>query len=189
MDEISEDQKSPNSKPSDYSLDSSTTIAASPGSPVLHRPGYTRVTSLNDVDTSYRRVEVDRSEKDSRLESSSSFGITGKGVGNSSQAHGLGIGNVDTQRPRSMSRVAAGGQNSPTPPPSADPLLSPPLNRGGRMSRGMQRHFEEDETDHGERGRNGFEPFTASSDQERLHQMTPSTSEIPIRSPSGKIVQ
>lgn len=190
MDESSEDRL-PDQKRSDYSLDSSSTITASPASPVQHRPGYCRITSLNEIDTSYRRAEVDTSEKDDQLESSSSFGMARKGFGLSSQSRGLGIGNVDTQRPRSMSRVPLGSKSTPSPPPSADPLLSPPATRGGRGSQGMQMQFEDAETDHRSHGRNGsrssvFEPFTASSEHERLHGMTPSRAEIP---PSGMIIQ
>lgn len=182
---------SPNQKRSDYSLDSSSTITASPASPIQHRPGYHRITSLNEVDTSYSRAEVDTSEKDDQLESSSSIGIARKGLGQSSQRRGLGIGNVDTQRPQSMSRVPLGSKSTPSPPPSADPLLSPSITRGGRGSQGMQMQFDDAETDHSSHGRNGskssvFEPFTAGSDHERLRGMTPSTAEIP---PSGTIIQ
>lgn len=192
MDETSEHHRPPNLKRSDYSLDSSSTIAASPGSPVHHRPGYHRITSLNEVDTSYERLRVDASDRDAQVESSSSLGIAGKGFGESS---GLGIGNLDIRRPMSVPRVTVGSKSSPSPPPSADPLLSPSSRRGERDSRGLERHFEEDEMEYGEHGRNGshpaaFEPFTASSDHERLNGTTPPTAEMHIRSqePTGRIV-
>lgn len=196
MDERSEDQASLNPKRSDYSLDSTPTIAASPESPVHHRPGYHRITSLNEVDTSYRRPGVDISGGDTQLEPVSSLAVPHKGFGQSSQGRGLGIGNVDTPRLSSVSRVAVGSKSSPSPPPSADPLLSPSSTRVGRDFRGLETHSEDDEPDYGGHRRNDsnpavFEPFTASSDQERLHRKTPSGTETHIGSleRSGRITQ
>lgn len=185
MDETSEDYKSPNLKRSDYSLDSSTTIGASPGSPVHYRPGYHRITSLNEVDTSYKRSgsEVHNSERDHQLELPSSFGIAAKDFEGSSQGHGLGIGNVETRRSQSISQAALDSNNNRGTPLFADPLLSPSSTRIGRDSQGLDRRFKEDEPDHGERGRNEsntavYEPFTASSDRERLHGNSLSTPEV-----------
>lgn len=184
MDETSEDYRYPNPKHSDYSLDSSSTIAASPGSPVHYRPGYHRITSLNEVDTSYKRLgsEVPTSERDDQLESSPSFGIAAQDFEGSSHGHGLGIGNVETRRPQSIPRAVLGGNNNPSPL-AADPLLSPSSTRIGRDSPGLDRRFKEDELDHGERGPNEsnpavYEPFTASSDHERLHGNSLSTPEV-----------
>ena len=183
MDEISEDRRSVNLKRSDSSLDSTPTIVASPGSPVHHRPGYHRITSLNEVDTSYQRAEGNSSDRDAQLESSS-LGVAGKGFG-SSQGRGLGIGNVEVRRP-----LAVGSKDGLNTPLSADPLLSPSSSRVGRNSPHGERHFEDEgiHYDHGQNGSNPavFEPFTASSDHERLHRKTPSATETHVE-PFGRL--
>lgn len=182
MDKTPEDQRSPNIMLSDYSLDSPLPIAASPASPVQHRPGYNRVTSLNEVDTSYRRTEVDGSKRDAPL------AVAGKSVEESSQGRGLGIGNIEIRRPPSISRVAVGSPLSP--PPSSNLLLSPTSTQIGSDSRGMEMRFEDEEMDRKEHRRNEsevFEPFTASSDRERLHENAPSAG-VRSHDPSGSIL-
>ncbi|MCJ1265058.1 hypothetical protein MMC22_004933 [Lobaria immixta] len=170
MDEISKDGRSLNLKRSDYSIDSTPTVAASPGSPVHHRPGCHRITS-------YKRAERESSDRDAQLESSSSFGIAGSGFGSS---RGLGIGNVETRRP-----VAVGSKSDPSTPLSVDPLLSPSSIREGRNSPHVERHFEDERIHYGEHGRNGlnstvFEPVPVSSDHERSHRRTASVTETHV---------
>ncbi|MCJ1425910.1 hypothetical protein MMC29_003811 [Sticta canariensis] len=184
MDETSEDYKSPNLKHSDYSLDSSSTIGASPSSLLHLRPTYHRITS-NEVDTSYKGSgsEVHNSERDDQLELSSSFGIVAKDFEGSSYGHGLGIGNVETRRPQSISQAAFDSNNNRSTPLSADPLLSPSSTSIGRDSPGLDRRFKEDEPNHGGRGPNEsnsavYEPFAASSDRERLHGNSLPTPEV-----------
>ena len=183
MGEISEHRRSLNLKSSDHSIDSTPTVV-SPGSPVHHRPGYHRITSLNEVDTSYKRAEGDSSDRDAQLESSSSFGIAGNSF-RSSQERGLGI--VETRRP-----VAVGSMDIPRTPLLGDPLLSPSSTRVGRNSPHVERHFENEEIHYGDQGRNGsnsavFEPFTASSSHERLYRNTLSATETHVE-PFGRLI-
>ena len=177
MDEISKDGRSLNLKRSDHSIGSTPTVAASPGSPVHHRPGCHRITS-------YKRAERDSSDRDAQLESSSSFGIAGRGFGSS---RGLGIGNVETRRP-----VAVGSKSDPSTPLSVDPLLSPSSTREGRNSPHVERHFEDERIHYGEHGRNGlnstmFEPVPVSSDHERSHRRTASVTETHLE-PFGRLI-
>ena len=195
MDESSEGYRAPDPKRSDYSLDSSSTIAASPGSPVQHRPGYHRITSLNEVDTSYKRSGsgVHNPEKEDQRELSSSFGIASKDFEGSSQGHGLGIENVETRRPHSIPPATFGSHNKRSTHLSANPLLSPSSTQIGRDSPGLDQRFQEDELDQGDHGRNEsnpavYEPFTASSDHERLHGNSQSTSRVRFTGRRGPLL-
>lgn len=163
---------------SDYSLDSTPTVVASPTSPVHHRPGYQRISSLAEEDTAYRGAEATSSPSNNRE----------RNPREGSHEHGLAIENVHTQPRMSIQRVGKSSPMTPATPGSIDPLLSPSSSRTGGDLRGMKSHFEEveeDEEDHGLRhGRSNSsfcKPFAADSEHETLHKRNPSG----LSGPSG----
>lgn len=169
MDETSYDHGSRIVKRSDHSLDSAPTRDASPESPVHYRQGFHRIASLSGGDIS---------DRDAHLESSSSFGIAGNGFRQSLEERGLGIRDAE-------SGLAVGSKSSPSTPHSADPLLSSSSTQVERDPGGVDRYFEDDETgcvEHEQSVSNqaGFEPFVASSDNERFHEKAQSGTEIGI---------
>lgn len=162
---------------SDYSLNSTPTIVASPTLPVHHRPGYHRIFTLAEEDTAYRGAETHSSPSNSREKNPS------KGL----HEHGLDIENVHTQPRMSIQRVAVGnksGQVTPATSGSHDLLLSPSSSRTEGDFRGMKIHFEDDDNDHHnlhhDRSNTSlFEPFTAESEHESLHKNSPLRSSGP----------
>lgn len=150
---------------SDYSLDSTPTItSSSPPPPLQHRPGYRRIASMAEEDTSYRGADADLSP---------TIGSAGNGFGESIQGRGLAIDNVSTQRRVSVARTPVGPKSSPNTPGMGDPLLSPTSTRVG--FRGLESHFEDDHEDEGDLGHSRsntslYQPFTANSDRESLHR-------------------
>ena len=159
---------------SDYSLDSIATIVASPTSstsPLHHRPGYHRISSLAEEDTAYRGAQIHSSPSKSQENDTSG----------SPHKHGLAIENVHTEPRMSIQRGGMRKQSGPvTPgtPASVEPLLSPSSSRTGADLRDMKSHFEDDEDahhdlHHGRSNTSMFEPFTTDSEHEFLNKKTP----------------
>ena len=136
---------------SDYSTSTfvETPVSAiTPGSPVQHRPGYRRVTSLNDQDTAYHGSE----QPMHRREGSNGFG--------------LGIKNL--QRLPSPS-------SSPATPGSANTLLSPQPVQSHKAYRRLENDpiLEDDGNWEDNTSRTEpYQPFVADSETESLRKHT-----------------
>lgn len=154
---------------SDYTVDSNTTFvetpatAPTPGSPVHHRPGYRRITSLNDQDTAYHGPEYSPHRREN------------------SHGHGLGIKNLKplpSAPPRARSNYVT--------PASADPLLSPPPMQSQRGYRPLDNDPlpEGNEPWDENASRNEpFQPFVADSETESLRNQTPAATVQSFESP------
>ena len=142
---------------SDHSIGSNSTFVASPVSSSIRRPGYHRVPSVVEEDVV---SSVDGFSHPSRK-----------------HGHGLGIANIDVQKRSPTTRVPVGSKASPSTPSSADTLLSPdfakPAFRSHRKGEsGDEREEREYLYELG--GSNPDQPFTTTSDRERLYQQSPS---------------
>ena len=161
---------------SDYSVDSNSTIVASPPSPIQHRAGYRRVPSLGGGrDCSYKGARASPQEDEN--------------VGQNSSARGLGIENVNSAQRASMQRVPVGSKSESTTPLSADALLSPMSAQLGQpYTHNMDHRTEGDQEDF---SFGAFstpslsQPFSANSEGESLHKKNMSGS-ITSYDPSGK---
>lgn len=165
--------KAERSNVSDYSLESTPTVVASPTSPAYHRPGYTRISSLAEEETAYRGAAADTSSNSQ-----------GKDSREDTYEHGLAIENLSTQRRTSLQQSGVKSKAGSVSPAFVDPLLSPSSSRAGKKYRILESHLEDDEEDQGDLGHGRsraslFEPFTAESEQETLHRKTPSGSYEP----------
>ena len=117
--------REPDSGPSTVSIGSNSTVVASPSSPVHHRPGYHRASSLAEQLPSFHETP---SHQDY--------------INTAYEGHGLGISVDDGQKGTSIPRVPVGSRISPTSP------RSPNLARlGGRTYRPLQSQPEGDEGD------------------------------------------
>ena len=139
---------------SDHSIGSNSTIAVSPVSSSIRRPGYHRIPSVVEEDVV---SSVDGVSHPSRK-----------------HRHGLGIANIDVQKRSSTTRVPVGSKASPSTPSSADTLLSPDFAKPAfRSHRKGGSGDEREERDYPyELG--GSNPDQTTSDRERLHQQSPS---------------
>lgn len=97
---------------SDYSVDSNSTIVGSPPSPIQHRAGYRRVSSIGGGDFSYKGAGTSSQHDDS--------------VDGRSYARGLGIDNVNSAQQASVQKAFSGSKSEAHTPKSTDTLLSPP---------------------------------------------------------------
>ena len=138
------------------SLDSTSTIVATPTSPTTtahRRPGYQRVTSIGETDTQYYGAHGYRRD-DEEL--------------GANETQGLAIQDVETSGRTLIPRVPVGGRGRPITTRSADPLLSPVSSRFGKTtplydgisesSRGEVAHKD-----------SLHEPFVAGSNSEYIH--------------------
>ena len=117
--------------PSTNSIGSSSTVVATPSSPVHSRPGYHRLSSLAEQLTSFHETP---SHQDY--------------INTAYEGHGLGISLEDGQNRASIPRVPVGNKTSPTNPHSPNPLPSPGLARlGGKTYRPLENQPEGDERD------------------------------------------
>ncbi|KAL8687386.1 MAG: hypothetical protein Q9218_006424 [Villophora microphyllina] len=144
---------------SDYTVDSNSTFvdtpatAPTPGSPVHHRPGYRRLSSLNEQDTTYHGAEQSPHRRQT------------------SQEHGLGIRNL-----KPLPSSPPYGNSSPSTPASVNALLSPPLVKSQRGYKPLDNDpiSEGDEGWENDFARNEpYQPFTADSETESLRKQAP----------------
>ena len=160
---------------SDYSVDSNSTVVGSPPSPIQHRVGYRRVSSLGGRDFSYMGAGASHQEVDN--------------VRGDSYVRGLGIENMKSARQASIQRVPVGSKTEPNTPQPADPLLSPPSNQRGQSIAPNVDHQTQYDPENFSFNRFStpslFQPFSAGSESESLHKKNLSPS---IRSyePLGK---
>lgn len=92
--------------------------------------------------------------------------------------HGLGILNVDNQKRVPVHTKPAGCKESPKNPGSSSLLLAPiAAEFGGESSRSLEDSFDEgpEESCHNISSFSSHQPFTASSDRERLYKGGSST--------------
>lgn len=146
---------------SDYSLESHSTLVASPYSPPHYRSGYQPIAGVPEEDTSYRGAEASPPSKN--------IGATFR---ERAEGHGLGIENLQTQRRTSLPRVPV-GRKSPGSAAWADPVLSPSSTRvGNESSRETGKPFDYDPGDlgHSRSAASLFEPFNADLEEERLNK-------------------
>ena len=152
--------REPDSGPSTVSIGSNSTVVASPSSPVHHRPGYHRASSLAEQLPSFYETP---SHQDY--------------INTAYEGHGLGISVDDGQKGTSIPRVPVGSKISPTSLRSPNPLPSPNLARlGGKTYRPLQDQPEEDEGDgafNNPSTPSVHQPFGASSEVEGLRQPAP----------------
>ncbi len=144
--------REPDSAPSTNSIGSNSTVVASPSSPVHHRPGYQRVSSVAEQFNSFHETP---SHQDY--------------INTACEGDGLGISVEDGQKRTSIPRVPVGSKISPTSPRSPNPLPSPNLARlGGKTYRPLANQPEGDEGDG-----TSYNPSTSS-----LHQTFGASSEV-----------
>lgn len=162
---------------STYSLDSTPTIVASPPSPIQHRAGYRRVSSVSGEDTSYGGAGT--------------LHLGGDNFEDDGPGQGLGIANVEPTRRVSVARVPVGSKSDPSTPRSGDPLLSPESALGRRDFRalgdqvGDQAEDDREGLPNNESAPSLFQAFTAGSETESLHRNHPSSTSIRSFEPSG----
>ena len=102
-------------KPSNYSLDSNSTVVATPTSPAYRRPGHQRLTSSADTDATHPSTGKYRRD-DEEFEDDAA-------------AQGLAIQNVETATRVSMQRVPVVAKTTPATPRSTDTVSSPLSSR------------------------------------------------------------
>ncbi|MCJ1301051.1 hypothetical protein MMC08_003850 [Hypocenomyce scalaris] len=139
------------------SLDSTSTIVATPASPITtaqRRPGYQRVTSIGEIDTQYYGAEGNRRD-DEEL--------------GANAAQGLAIPNVETSGRTSIPRVPVGGKGRPLTTRSADPLLSPVALRFSKRTSPLYDGILESSRGEVAHKDSLHEPFVAGSASEYLH--------------------
>ena len=140
------------SAPSTNSIGSGSTVVASPSSPVHHRPGYHRSSSLAGQLTSFHETPSHQDH-----------------INTADEGHGLGISVEDGQKRTPIPRVPVGSKITPTSPRSPNPLPSPNLARlGGKIYRPLANQPEGDEGDG-----TSYNPSTQS-----LHQTFGASSEV-----------
>jgi hypothetical protein len=150
---------------SDYSVDSSSTVVGSPPSPIQHRAGYRRVSSVGGVDFSYKGAET--SYREGNVEARS-------------YARGLGIENVNSVQQASVQRAPSSNRREAHTPKSTDTLLSPPS-----AQLGLSYTRDTDERAHDDYQDFSFsqfstpslpQPFSADSEFESLNKKNASPS-------------
>ena len=162
---------------SDYSVDSNSTVVGSPPSPIQHRAGYRRVSSLGGQDLSYMGAGASHQGADDARRSS--------------YARGLGIENVNSAPRASVQRVPVGSKSEPNTPQPSDPLLSPPSAQLGQSFGPTMDHRTQGDPEDFSFAQFSTpslsQPFSAGSESERLHKKNLSAS---IRSyePSGMCI-
>ncbi|KAI4128463.1 MAG: hypothetical protein LQ347_004173 [Umbilicaria vellea] len=163
MPEAQEDLLSDESpKLSNLSLDSNSTVVASPTSiftPAYRRPVYQRLTSSGDTDARYHGAEGGYPNDE--------------GSGDDTAAQGLAIQNVETARRVSMQRIPIVAKTAPFTPRSTDPVSSPLSSRFSTRSTPL--HDGISETSPGDLSYNGskpslHEPFVAGTETEHLNK-------------------
>ena len=141
--------RQPSSHLSDYSLNSNSTLVASPSSPPLHRPGHLRGNSVIEEDASDRAACVSQPD-----------------------GHGLEISSLNEPKRGSITRKPVESKSSSVIPGSADLLLSP-------MSayRSGEDRFDDDQEENlrSDFSPSSHQPFTPNSDQEPLRKSFPPT--------------
>ena len=138
--------RQPSSQLSDYSLNSNSTLIASPSSPPLYRDGHHPTKSI---------VEEEGSDIGAAMSQQDSYG--------------LGISNSNEKNRASISRKPVANEASPG---SADLLLSSMSTDPPEEDRFDE---EQDENLHGDANLSSHQPFTANSDREPLKRRLPPT--------------
>lgn len=168
-------------KLSKYSLDSGSTVVASPTStftPAYRRPGYQRLISSGDTDASHHGTEGNHRDDE--------------GSGDDTAAQGLAIPDVEMETARrvSIQRVPVIPKTNPVTPRSTDPGSSPLSSRFSMRSTPL--HDGVSGTSQGDLSYKGSkpsmrEPFVAGTDSEHLNKK-PSASTMRSIDPPGMTV-
>ncbi|SLM38744.1 hypothetical protein LPUS_09061 [Lasallia pustulata] len=162
-------------KPSNYSLDSNSTVVATPTSPANRRPGYHRLTSSADTGATHPGTgEYYRDDEE---------------FGDDAAAQGLAIQNVETATRISMQRVPVVAKTTPATPRSTDTVSSPLSSRFSTRSTPVYDGISG--SSHGNLQSKGskpslHEPFVADTELRHLNKK-PSASTIRSIDPSGPL--
>lgn len=150
---------------SDYSVDSSSTVIGSPPSPIQHRAGYRRVSSMGGFESSHKGAEASYREGSDESRS---------------YTRGLGIDNLNGAQQASVQRAPSGSKREARTPNSTDTLLSPPSAQFGlSYTRNIDERAHDDSQDF---SFSQFstpslsQPFSADSEFESLNKKNASPS-------------
>ena len=138
--------RQPSSQLSNYSLNSNSTLIASPSSPPLDRDGHHPTRSVVEEETPDLVAGI--SQQDS---------------------YGLGISNSNIKNRSSISRKLVANEASPGSADLLLPSMSPYTPEEDHFDE------EQDETLHGDSNLSSHQPFTADSDREPLKKRLPPT--------------
>lgn len=167
-------------KLSNYSLDSNSTVVASPTSvftPAYRRPGYQRLTSSGDTEARYHGAEESYRN--------------GEGSGDDTAAQGLAIQNVETARRVSMQRIPIVAKTTPVTPRSTDPVSSPLSSRFSTKSTPLYEGISEtpqDDLSYKGSTPSLHEPFVAGTESEHLNKKASASTMRSIEPPGMAIL-